>query len=161
MVIWLIGKSGSGKTFFAKKILSKIKKKKIHVDGDEIREKFFKNKLGFDIKSRRRNAEFIVDLCKYLEVKGFLVVCSILNIFPEIQKKNRKIFDNYFQIYLKTSTKILKENNNKKVYSNKKNIVGIDINFPKPYKSDLIIYNKFDKDHIKQLKKIFSKLKYF
>ena len=71
MVIWLIGKSGSGKTFFAKKILSKIKKKKIHIDGDEIREKFFKNKLGFDIKSRRRNAEFIVDLCKYLESKVF------------------------------------------------------------------------------------------
>ena len=34
-------------------------------------------------------------------------------------------------------------------------MVGIDINFPKPYKSDLVIYNKFDK-YIKQLKKIFS-----
>lgn len=161
MVIWLIGKSGAGKTFFAKKILSKIKKKKIHIDGDEVREKFFKNKLGFDLKSRRKNAEFIVNLCKYLEAKGFLVVCSILNIFPEIQKKNREIFDNYFQIYLKASTKILTENNSKKVYSKKKNIVGIDINFPKPYKSDLVIHNKFDKEYTKQLKKIYSKLKYF
>ena len=161
MVIWLIGKSGSGKTFFAKKILSKIRRKKIHIDGDEIREKFFNNKLGFDLKSRRRNAEFIVNLCKYLEFKGHLVVCSILSVFPEIQKKNRKSFDNYFQIYLKTSTKILKINNSKKVYSNKKNIVGIDINFPKPYKSDLVIHNKFDKKYKIQLKKIFSKLKYF
>ena len=65
MVIWIIGKSGSGKTYFAKKLLNQIKKKKIHIDGDEIRDIFFNNKLGYDLKSRKKNSELIVNLCNF------------------------------------------------------------------------------------------------
>ena len=42
MVIWLIGKSGSGKTFFAKKILSKIKKRKFILMGMKLEKNFLK-----------------------------------------------------------------------------------------------------------------------
>ena len=53
MVIWLIGKSGSGKTFYGKKLLTMIKKtKKIHLDGDEIR-RFISSDLGYSIKDRK------------------------------------------------------------------------------------------------------------
>ena len=42
MVIWFIGKSGSGKSFYANKLLKKIKNKnKIHIDGDDVRKIFF------------------------------------------------------------------------------------------------------------------------
>ena len=38
MVIWIIGKSGSGKTFFAKKIYSLLNKRNncFLIDGDEV-----------------------------------------------------------------------------------------------------------------------------
>ena len=56
MVIWLIGKSGSGKTFYGKKLLTMIKKtKKIHLDGDEIR-RFISSDLGYSIKDRKINS---------------------------------------------------------------------------------------------------------
>ena len=49
MVVWIIGKSGVGKSYFAKKILNKlkIKKKKIFwIDGDKFRKKYSKD-LGY------------------------------------------------------------------------------------------------------------------
>ena len=41
----------------------------------------------------------------------------------------------------------------------KKNVVGRDIKFPKPYKSDLVIKNLFDKSYKKNIKKIISLIK--
>ena len=66
-----------------------------------------------------------------------------MSVFPDHQKENKKIFKQYKQIYLKVENKILKERNNKKIYSKKKNIVGVDIDFNKPYKSNLTIENDF------------------
>ena len=160
MVIWFIGKSGSGKSFYGKKLLSKIRKKnKIHIDGDDVRDIFFEKKLGYDIKSRRKNAEFIVKLCKYLENRNFVVVCSILSIFKDIQKANRNFFKDYTQIYLKSKISNLKKNNNKQVYSQKINVVGVDIKFPSPYKSDLIFRNEFNNNYEKDINKILMFLK--
>ena len=53
MVIWIIGKSGSGKSFLAKKLQKKIKNS-ILVDGDEVR-KFFTYNLGYSKKDRENN----------------------------------------------------------------------------------------------------------
>ena len=160
MVIWFIGKSGSGKSFYANKLLKKIKNKnKIHIDGDDVRKIFFENKLNYNIRSRRRNAKFIVKLCKYLEKKNFVVVCSILSIFKDIQKLNRSYFENYTQIYLKSNIRKLRKNNNKQIYSQKKNVVGVDIKFPTPYKSDIIFNNKFNNSYKKNIDKILMFLK--
>ncbi len=159
MVIWIIGQSGSGKTFFAKKIFNKIKaSKKIHIDGDEIRNIFFNNKLGYKIKDRKRNAELIQKLCKFLEEKNHIVICSIQSIFPKMQKNNRIFFKNYFQIYIKASNEILRKRNNKKIYS-KKNVVGIDFKFPKPSKSDFIFTNNFNREYLEIIKRILKKIK--
>ena len=43
MVVWIVGMSGSGKTYFAKKLcehLKKNKKKIIWIDGDDFRKKY-------------------------------------------------------------------------------------------------------------------------
>ena len=76
MVIWLIGISGSGKTFYGKKLYSLISKKKkvIHIDGDEIR-KYINYKLKYSKKDREKNSLTISDLCNFLEKKGFIVIC--------------------------------------------------------------------------------------
>lgn len=141
MVIWIIGLSGSGKTYLAKNLLKKIKGKKIIVDGDIVRKHISYN-LNYTKKDRKKNSQLISDLCKFLESQGFLVICPILSIFREHQKLNRKKFDNYFQIFISSNISNLKKRNIKKIYS-KNNVVGKNLKFPKPYKSDIVIKNNF------------------
>ena len=141
MVIWIIGLSGSGKTYLSKKLFQRFKGKKILVDGDVVG-KYITYNLRYTKVDREKNSILISDLCKFLESQGFLVVCSILSIFKNHQKLNRNKFINYFQIFLKTNLSELKKRNRKNIY-NKKNVVGHKINFPYPYKNDLIIKNNF------------------
>ena len=148
MVIWIIGMSGSGKSHYAK-ILHKKLKNSIIVDGDEVR------------SDRKQNSEIISNLCNFLEKQGLIVICPILSIFTQHQKENRKKFSNYYQIYIKSDLKNLIKRNSKNIYENKKNVVGYDIKFPKPHKSDLTILNTYTKKNtIDNLKKIFQLLKY-
>ena len=82
MVIWLIGISGSGKSFYSKKIYNLIKKRKktILIDGDEVR-RYITYNLKYSKKDREKNSLIISDICKFLEIKGYIVICSILSIF--------------------------------------------------------------------------------
>ena len=157
MVIWIIGLSGSGKTYLAKQILKKFKGKKIHIDGDEIR-KYFTYNLGYTKKDRKKNSLFICDLCAYLEQKDYIVVCSILSIFNDHQLNNRKKFRKYFQIFIKTNITQLLKRNNKKIYSKAKNVVGNHIKFPTPVKNDMVIKNHFKPYDPKIIKKIIRKI---
>ena len=62
------------------------------------------------------------------------------------------------QIYIKTNIKKVTERNNKNIYS-KKSVVGKEIKFPTPYKSDITIKNSFDnlcKKNIKLIIKILN-----
>ena len=60
MIIWITGLSGSGKTTLAKNLIhnlsKKVKKKTIHIDGDNFRKKYCKD-LGYSIKDRRINSK--------------------------------------------------------------------------------------------------------
>jgi len=154
MVIWIIGLSGSGKTYLSKKIFKKLKVKKILVDGDIVR-KYITYKLKYTKQDREKNSLLISDLCKFLETQGFTVVCSILSIFKKHQKLNRNKFDNYFQIFLKTKLSKVKKRNNKDIYSHS-DVVGEKINFPIPYKNNLVIKNsilQYSKKKIDQIEK--------
>ena len=153
MVVWIIGKSGVGKSYLAK-IFNKLRLKKvIWIDGDKFRKKYSAD-LGYSIRDRRSNSIRMQKFCSNYENKKYLVICSVLSIFPKHQKENRKIFNKYLQILITAEQKKLIERNNKKIYSKNKNVVGKDIKFPKPYKSNLIIKNDFDKNFLKQIKKI-------
>ena len=156
MVIWIIGLSGSGKTSLAKNLFKNMREKKIMVDGDMVR-KYITYKLKYSIKDREKNSQLISDLCKFLEKQGFLVICSILSIFTEHQKINRKKFEDYFQIFIHSEISNLKNRNINKIYS-KKNVVGKNIKFPKPYKNDLIIGNDFRPYSQKKINQIIKKI---
>ena len=159
MVIWIIGKSGAGKTFFANKINIFLSKKNIKVfwlDGDDFR-KYISNDLGYTIADRKENSLRIIKFCKYLESKGYLVLCSFLSIFKKHQKNNKSIFKKYLQIFINVDQKILIKRNNKNIYSKKKNIVGKDIKFIKPTSSDLIIRNDF-KNYKSNLKYLITRI---
>ncbi len=141
MVIWIIGLSGSGKTYLSKQIFKRLKGKKILVDGDTVR-KYITYNLKYTKADREKNSLLISNLCKFLESQDFTVVCSILSIFRKHQKINRNKFKNYLQIYLKTKLEKVKKRNNKNIYS-RSNVVGKKIKFPTPYKNDIIIQNDF------------------
>tara|TARA_Y100001958_G_C20858398_1_gene297740 strand:+ start:95 stop:577 length:483 start_codon:yes stop_codon:yes gene_type:complete len=126
MLIWLLGKSHSGKTFFAKKIIRFLEKKKFrcfHIDGDDFR-KFISYDLGYDIKSRHKNGLRVFDFCEYLISKKYIVVLSMQSAFRDMQKNNKKRFKKYIQINLSR-----KNENMVKFTKKTKNVLGRDLKF--------------------------------
>ena len=78
-------------------------------------------------------------------------------------KNNKRLFKNYFQIYLKADIKDLIKRDARKIYSkniNKKKpfLVGIDLKWNEPKKSNLIIKNFFNENINKVKKKILKKI---
>jgi len=153
MVIWIIGKSGSGKTFFAKKLNNYLKKKNYKIkwfDGDSFRKKYSSD-LGFSLSDRKKNSKRLQILCKKYEEKKYIVLASITSLFRDHQKINRRKFIHYLQIYIKVNTRLLIKRNIRKIYSQKKNVVGLHIKFLEPYRSDFIVRNNFDKQYLKKI----------
>ena len=143
MVIWILGKSGVGKTFYATKVFNyfKNKNKKIFlIDGDEFR-KYISNDLGYSKKDRKINTLRIRNFCNYLVNEDFIAIAAIQSIFPAIQRENKKIFKKYIQINIRPKNDEIAY---KKSYFFKKNIkrniVGKDLKFS-PIKGDLNIIN--------------------
>jgi cytidine diphosphoramidate kinase len=146
MVIWFIGLSGSGKTTLGIKLTEELRKKYdnvVFLDGDILRD-VWGDDTDHSIKGREKNAKRISNLCKVLDKQGLFVVASVLSIFPDWQRWNRENFSEYFEIFLDVPMKVLLERDTKDLYKKAKkgelkNVVGLDIPFPKPYKPDLIL----------------------
>ena len=148
MVIWIIGLSGSGKTTIANKIVERLRQsnnKVVLLDGDLIRE-LFGNDVDHSIEGRRRNAERLSVLSKYLASQDIHVVAAVLSIFPEWRKWNRENILDYSEVYMRVSMDTLLRRDIKDLYAKAlrgeiTNVVGVDIPFPEPDKPELIIDN--------------------
>lgn len=151
MVIWIIGLSAAGKSTLANAIVKKIReqnKKVCLLDGDLIRD-LFKNDVDHSINGRYINAERLSTISKFLGDQEIPVVAAVLSIFPNWQDWNRKNIKKYFQIYIKVSMEKLENRETKGLYKAAKagtlsNVVGVDIEFPEPKNSDLVINNDID-----------------
>ena len=143
MVYWIIGLAQSGKTTLGKSMYSMMKSVKpntVYVDGDDIRANF--GNPGHTMDGRRKNADFICRLCKWLDSQGMDVICCILSVFKESREWNRKKYSKYFEIYIDVPMDILKKRDKKGIYSGKiKDVVGVDIPFKHPNNSDYIFNN--------------------
>ncbi len=143
MIIWFKGISSVGKSTLGS-YFYKLKKKKIknlvYVDGDNFR-KLFKNDLGYSLNDRNKNAERICNFVKFLQSQKINVVVSANLTSKKYQTLSKKIYHNYLSIFIESKLSNLKKRDKKKVYRNKKNIVGLNINFDKPKNSDLYIIN--------------------
>lgn len=161
MVIWLIGMSGSGKTTLGKEITKQLREftsNTVLIDGDEIRKIFPHDDIDgqYTINGRRINAERITALCELLDQQRIHVVCCVLSIFPEMQSKNRERFSSYFEVFMDAPLQVLESRDNKGIYSSARlgklsNVVGIDIKFPRPKLSDMVIDSSGNEKNIKKL----------
>ena len=155
--------SGSGKTFSAnyikKKIQTKYKAKTIHIDGDQFR-KLTHNDLGYDLNSRKINSLRIQNFCKYLENQGYIVICSILSIFSEHRKKNKKIFNSYKEIYIRCHLEQIIKRDKRNIYKKNTNVVGKHLKYNAPKTYDYLINNDGTKKELyKKLNDLVNKLK--
>ena len=118
MVIWIIGLSGSGKTTIANLLFKKLKKKYsniVHLDGDAVRQ-IYDDKIGHSIADRKKNAQRLSKMTKFLSDQNIHVIGSILSNFPEWQQWNKKNIKNYYQVYLKVSLEKLVKRDKKNIF---------------------------------------------
>ena len=161
MIIWFTGLSGSGKTTLAKYMYEKIKilrKNTVYLDGDLIRKCFsMEQKSDYTFESRRENAKRIQALSLILDNEEINVICAIQLIFNDIRSLNRKLFSTYKEIHITCSVETLKERDTKNLYKSfeqdkTKNIVGLDIPYPKPN------YYNFELNSDEHIDKTFSRV---
>jgi len=158
MVIWIIGLSGTGKTTLASQVVERIRQlngKVVLLDGDLIRT-LFGNDVDHTIEGRRRNAERLSVLSKFLADQGIHVVAAVLSIFPEWRRWNRENIPAYSEVYLKASMQTLLRRDIKNLYARAArgeivNVVGVDIPFPEPENPELVIENDVDRLEFKEL----------
>jgi len=156
MVIWIIGLAGSGKTVIGRELYKLIKSthpNTVFVDGDDIRAIFKHDRVegDYSIASRRKNAERICEMCAWLDRQGINVVCSILSIFEDSRKWNRRTYSEYFEVFIDVYMEVLKARDQKGLYSGAlagdiKNVVGFDIPFEAPSSPDIVIDNSKESD---------------
>ena len=156
MVIWILGLSGSGKSFLSTKLKDELNKDYgnfLILDGDVIRN-VFDNDLGFSTKDRKINALRISKLALLLSQNRVNVIVSVLSLFPDWLEWNRKNIKEYYEIFIDVPLSILRERNNKNIYfkdgKENKSVVGVDIEFLKPKHSDLKISNDFNEISLKK-----------
>ena len=98
MILWFTGQPGSGKTTLCNEIKKRLQGKVIHFDGDDIRD-VLDNK-DYSEKGRKKNIQFVIDMAKVMEKKGFLVLVSLVSPYRDLRTGN--VF------YLKSSRELRK-----------------------------------------------------
>jgi adenylylsulfate kinase len=144
MIIWLIGISGAGKTTLGNKIHKYFKdnnKKSFIIDGDIVRD-FYDNDLGYTKEDRIANIKRIMLSAYVLEKNGIIPIVCNISPFEFLRGFARKKFEDYHEIYLHKDLKSAKKNDVKDIYKThlgKTRLIGIDMQFDKPLKSNLTL----------------------
>lgn len=152
MVIWITGLSGAGKTTISTEVYRRLREKHkniVHLDGDILRQVWGDN-LGHDIEGRRRNAERLCNLSKFLDSQDIHVIAAVLFIFPDWRQWNRDHLSRYFEVFVDVPIDVLSRRDKKGLYAGAsknqiQNVVGMDIPFSPPEKPDLVIDNSQDR----------------
>ena len=147
-VFWITGISGSGKSTLSKKIYSFIKKKfgpTIILSGDDLRKIFGLNK--YDKNYRMKIAKQYTKLLRLITVNKINVLFSVVGLFHELHKYNRKHLKNYIEIVIDVNFKKTELRKQKFFYKNKANNVwGRDIKPEYPKNPHIVLKNDFKKN---------------
>ncbi|WP_445781348.1 adenylyl-sulfate kinase [Shewanella sp.] len=154
-VIWITGYSSAGKSTIAAIVHQKLLGLNycvIHLDGDELRS-LLGNNFSHTFEDRRKLAIVYSNLAKKLSSSDLIVVISVVAMFKEIYNYNRKVIDNYFEVFLDVPFDVLKLRDQKAIYSDIKNTARVMSEYDIPRSSDLTIDNsgRFSAIHIADL----------
>ena len=144
ILFWITGLSGCGKTTLAKLLHKKIMNvygPTLVISGDDIRSDF--RLRGYDKTSREKIGFMYSRFFKRILDQRINVIFAGIVLINKVRDYNRSNIQNYLEIYIKSNINFLKKKKNKKVYNQKKNIVGIDILPEYPKNPDMIITNNF------------------
>lgn len=158
-LIWITGLSGAGKSSVSKILYQNIKRNlpnTIVIDGDMIRD-ITGNDLGHNLEDRIKNAYRIVKFCKYLYDQDMNVICSTMSLYKEIHEYIYTNFDNPLLVFLDVSMDELKRRNQKGLYSNSKNVTGIDLPYDEPTNTRYVLKLENNSDINKTVEKILER----
>jgi hypothetical protein len=106
MIYWFTGQPSSGKTVLSKALKENLEikfyKNVFHIDGDDIRE-IFDNK-DYSKDGRYKNIILAQQITKFLHLKGYDVVVSLVSPYKELRENFKKeLGTNIKEIYLHTT----------------------------------------------------------
>ena len=160
IVFWITGISGSGKSTFSRKIYSFIKKKfgpTIILSGDNLRKIFKLNK--YDKNYRMQVGKKYTKFLKLIISNKVNVLFSVVGLFHELHKYNRKKLKNYVEILIDSNFKKTELRKQKFFYKNKTNNVwGRDIEPEYPKKPHIVLKNNFKKNKNSLSKELIKKI---
>ena len=140
---WITGLSATGKTTLSKLLVENFRASGrivIHLDGDELRQAL--SHEAYTREERIALGMHYSRLCKLLTSQGVDVVISVIGLFKELHKWNRKNIQNYIEIFIDTPLSELEKRDPKDLYkryrSGKiKNVAGLDLNVDFPVDPDI------------------------
>ena len=144
MVIWLIGISGAGKSTIAGELKAYFDaqgRKNYIIDGDDIRA-FFDNDLGYTKEEREANIKRIILAAHVLSQNGVIAIVANIAPFEPLRAFARRKIEGYHEIFLRKDIQISAADDVKGMYTRNKGkgrIVGLDIGFDEPKRSDLVL----------------------
>tara|TARA_A100001201_G_C4080239_1_gene198688 strand:- start:859 stop:1617 length:759 start_codon:yes stop_codon:yes gene_type:complete len=100
MIYWFTGQPGAGKTTLAKAMIKECNDNCIHIDGDGLRDLF--QNFDYTPKGRIKNIQSVLDLCRFLDNKGFTVVVSVVAPYREM-RESLKSTNKVTEIYVHTT----------------------------------------------------------
>ncbi len=161
MVILLVGMYASGKSTLAEEIRRILAKKRNNVlvlNGGDIRQ-IMGEDLSYTLDDRKRNAERVSGICKYLSDQGMVVICAVLSIFEETRIWNRNNIEKYYEVFVDVSMDNLLLRDKKQLYRKALNgqeepVVGVDIEFIEPENPDIVINNNQQRENLNELAQI-------
>jgi len=148
IVFWITGIPGSGKSTLSKAIYSFIRKKygsTIILSGDDLRRIFKLNRYNknYRLKLGKQYTKFL----KLITFNKVNVLFSVVGLFHELHKYNRKQLKNYVEICINSDFEITEKRKQKYFYKKTtSNVWGRDIETEYPKKPHIILKNDFKKN---------------
>lgn len=147
-MIYIIGKSGSGKTTIANALTDRLRKEGMKhlqmIDGDVIREQFG-DIFGYTYEERMKCNQAVRVVVKYLLDNGISVILAQVAAYEEMRARVHKAFEKeYIEVYLKCSYNECARRDVKGYYKKTKegkmnNLNGVDDVYDVPKGSNIVI----------------------